>query len=43
VRLLKNHVTWGKDYVYSKKDNEFQNCSEMERVAKEVEGWFAMK
>jgi len=38
--ITKNHTAWGKDYVYSKKDNEFQNCSEMARVLKEVEGWF---
>jgi len=38
--IVKNHTTWGTDYVYSKKDNEFQNCSEMKRVEKEVEGWF---
>jgi selenocysteine lyase/cysteine desulfurase len=41
--IVKNHVAWGKDYVYSKKDNEFQNCSEMERVAKEVEEWFVLE
>jgi selenocysteine lyase/cysteine desulfurase len=40
--VVKNHVTWGNEYVYNKKDNEFQNCSEMERVSKEVEGWFLM-
>jgi hypothetical protein len=33
----------GNGLVYCKKDNEFQNRSEMERVEKEVEGWFAME
>jgi 5-bromo-4-chloroindolyl phosphate hydrolysis protein len=41
--IVKNYAEWGKDYVYSKKDNEFQNCNEMERVAKEVEGWFDLE
>ena len=38
--IIKNHVVWGKEYVYNKKENEFQNKAEMERVSKEVEGWF---
>lgn len=38
--IVKHHSTWGQDYVYSKKDNEFQNCDEMNRVKKEVEEWF---
>jgi selenocysteine lyase/cysteine desulfurase len=41
--IVKNHAAWGKDYVYSKKDNEFQNCNEMERISKEVDRWFIMK
>lgn len=41
--IVKNHAAWGVDYVYSKKDNEFQNCSEMTRVEKEVEGWFEVE
>ena len=40
--IVKNHEAWGKDYVYNKKDNEFQNCNEIERVSKEVEDWFEL-
>ena len=38
--IVKYHAVRSKDYVYSKNDNEFQNCSELERVTKEVEKWF---
>jgi len=38
--IVENHVAWGNDYVYNKRENEFQNKAEMERVSKEVEGWF---
>jgi selenocysteine lyase/cysteine desulfurase len=38
--IVKNHVSWGKDYIYNKKDNEFQNCSEIEKLTKEVGLWF---
>jgi selenocysteine lyase/cysteine desulfurase len=41
--IIKNHVVWGTDYLYNKKDNEFQNNTEMARVEKEVEGWFAVE
>jgi hypothetical protein len=40
--IIKKHEIWGRDYVYSKKDNEFHNCLEMERISKEVEEWFLM-
>lgn len=40
--IVQNHAVWVKDYVYSKKDNEFQNCDALAKVKKEVERWFAV-
>jgi hypothetical protein len=38
--IVENYFVWSKDYVYNKKENEFQNKAEMERVLKEIGGWF---
>ena len=38
--IIANYKDWGRDYVYNKKVNEFQNGKELERVKMEVLKWF---
>lgn len=40
--IVKNHKQWEKEYTYNKKTNEYQICSELDRVNKEVEEWFRL-
>lgn len=40
--IVKNHIEWEKDYIYNKKENEFQNNAEFERVVKDVKTWFEL-
>jgi hypothetical protein len=38
--IIQNYKEWGKEYFYDKRENEFQNHEELERVKKEVLEWF---
>jgi selenocysteine lyase/cysteine desulfurase len=39
-KIVKNHSIWAKDYIYNKKENEFQNSCEIDRISEEVKNWF---